>query len=288
MISSPPARRLNFGCGYDKRDGYLNVDMDPLCDPDVLITDNDLSELPRNWFEEVLAKDVLEHIPRVESPNVLLEWADLLVEGGTLRVQTSSIDGVASEIAKERSFRMQYGWTLCLFGTQAQAGDFHLTGFTNTTLKVHLLAAGFDVDRMWVESSWLLNADATKVTSWSRIVDESGDATDAEFVRAVYAQALDRQPSESELGYFLSELESGARSRRGVAKHLMSSPEHLFVTAANHGLERHRRTPLVVRALPYIPDALRPPLRKLNTTARTGAARARRAIGARNGQQLVR
>jgi hypothetical protein len=152
--------RLNFGCGYDKRADYLNVDSDPACAPDVLLVDNDLSMLAGEPFEEVLALDVLEHIPRTQTPSVLLEWADLLGDGGRLRVKTSSILGVARQLEHEPSFREQYGWTLCLFGTQAHPGDFHQTGFTEMTLRVHLLAAGFDVERIWLTDRWLLHADA--------------------------------------------------------------------------------------------------------------------------------
>lgn len=43
--------KLNIGCGYDKRDGYLNIDSDPACCPDILIIDNDLSGLPKGHFE---------------------------------------------------------------------------------------------------------------------------------------------------------------------------------------------------------------------------------------------
>jgi predicted SAM-dependent methyltransferase len=277
-------RRLNFGCGYDKRDGYLNVDMDPACEPDLLIVDNDTSSIPRNWFEEVVAMDVLEHIPRTATPAVLLEWADFLVTGGRLRVETSSIDGVAAQIKRDTTFRGQYGWTHCLFGTQAQEGDFHLTGFTKTTLKVHLLAAGFDVDRIWVEHGWLLNAEATKTSSWSRVADESADLGDVEFVQAAYAAAFRRVPTEFERDHFLAELAAG-RPRRDLLRHLMASPEHLFVTAAAIGLEREPQTPLAVRVRPYVPSAFVPPLRRLNTSARNAVLRGRRALGALNGRR---
>src|SRR5688500_11537597 len=79
-------RRLNFGCGFDKRDGYLNVDSHAGCDPDVLLVDNDLSVLADEPFDEILALDVLEHIPRTETLSILLKWADLLRPAGTLRL----------------------------------------------------------------------------------------------------------------------------------------------------------------------------------------------------------
>ena len=70
--------KLNYGCGFDKRLGYLNVDMDPACQPDLLIKSNDFSQLPKYHFEELLAKDVLEHIPRTQTLNALLEFSSLL------------------------------------------------------------------------------------------------------------------------------------------------------------------------------------------------------------------
>ena len=56
---TPLPRKLNVGCGYDKRPDYLNIDVDPACEPDVLIVDNDFSPIPTGYFDEVLAKDVL-------------------------------------------------------------------------------------------------------------------------------------------------------------------------------------------------------------------------------------
>jgi hypothetical protein len=42
--------KLNIGCGQDKREGYLNVDVDPVCAPDLLIVDGDYSAIPRLLF----------------------------------------------------------------------------------------------------------------------------------------------------------------------------------------------------------------------------------------------
>ncbi len=55
--------QINLGCGFDRRDGYLNVDSWPECSPDLLF---DLEQFP--WpFEtssvtRILACHVLEHL----------------------------------------------------------------------------------------------------------------------------------------------------------------------------------------------------------------------------------
>lgn len=55
--------KLHLGCGYNKKEGWLNVDKDPECCPDLV---QDLTYpnwgIPDNSVEEVLAEHILEHI----------------------------------------------------------------------------------------------------------------------------------------------------------------------------------------------------------------------------------
>ena len=55
--------KLNMGCGHNKRSGYVNVDMSPVCYPDVVC---DLETLPWPWednsVEAVLFNHSLEHL----------------------------------------------------------------------------------------------------------------------------------------------------------------------------------------------------------------------------------
>lgn len=281
MESADHPRRLNFGCGYDKRPGYLNVDMDPACQPDVLLADNDLRVLGHRSFDEVVAKDVLEHVPRVQTTDILLEWADLLVDGGVLKLQTSSLEGIAAHLVGNPSFREHYNWTHCLFGTQAQPGDFHLTGFTDMSLTVHLIASGYRVDRLWVSDRWLLNAEATKVHGWSDLADDQG-LDDDEFVRAMYEQVLFRAPDDGAVAYFRERSSSGSLDRRAALKHVYTSPERLFAIAERNGYEQAPATAggiTVARAVRHIPDSWKPALRSMRSSARSATWHGRRAIG---------
>ena len=55
--------KLNMGCGHNKREGYVNVDMSPVCNPDVVW---DLETLPWPWQDNsvdgVLFNHSLEHL----------------------------------------------------------------------------------------------------------------------------------------------------------------------------------------------------------------------------------
>lgn len=223
---------MNYGCGYDKRSGYLNVDMDPACAPDFLIKDLDLSALPQLHFEEVLAKDVLEHIPRNKSLAALLDFSSFLVTNGRLIVQTSSILHVAKHLENNPSFDSQFGWTICMFGNQAHPGDFHYTGFTETTLKVHLAAAGFEVIEQSLVEEWVFNFVCEKVFSWDELLTKS--LSNEGFLSEAYQIFFNRPLDEQGRIYFLKCLET--QPRRHVLREIASCPERLYVTARNLGL----------------------------------------------------
>ena len=55
--------KLNMGCGYNKQAGYVNVDVSPVCEPDVVY---DLESLPWPWetdsVDQILFNHSLEHL----------------------------------------------------------------------------------------------------------------------------------------------------------------------------------------------------------------------------------
>ena len=79
--------KLNLGCGNKKLEGWVNADMDILCNPDVVL---DLTKpLPFEdcSVDEVLLDNVLEHLPI--KINVLAEELRRIIkENGTLTIIT--------------------------------------------------------------------------------------------------------------------------------------------------------------------------------------------------------
>jgi len=159
--------RLNLGCGYDHRHGYLNVDINDFHSPDLVADVTDLNMLPADRYREILAQDVLEHLPRTVTVDVLLEWNRLLSVGGTLHLRLPSVVDlvVLLKAPENQSVEMQERLIQCLFGTQAYSEDTHLTTFTEPLLRHYLDEAGFAVVNWGLRDEWLFEVDAEKVRS---------------------------------------------------------------------------------------------------------------------------
>lgn len=61
----PEQNKLNMGCGFNKLDGYWNVDVEPKCNPDEVL-DLEVTPWPYedNFFEMMHASNILEHLGR--------------------------------------------------------------------------------------------------------------------------------------------------------------------------------------------------------------------------------
>jgi hypothetical protein len=155
-------RRVNLGCGFDHRPGYLNVDFQDFHHPDLVADVRDLSALPSSSFEEVLALDVLEHLERADIVPTLTEWCRILEPDGAVHIRTSDVIGLSRLMTRRDTVADHHHLIHSLFGTQAYKGDYHLAGFTDLTLIDHLFEAGLDRIRVARHHQWLLVADAQR------------------------------------------------------------------------------------------------------------------------------
>ena len=112
-------RKLNLGCGFDIRPGYLNVDFQEFHHPDLVADIRKLEMLPSEFYEEVLAQDCLEHFPRCDTKPALAEWSRLLKPGGVLKLRVPNLLGLLELFTWESKQTIDDQETLvqCLFGT---------------------------------------------------------------------------------------------------------------------------------------------------------------------------
>lgn len=173
--ASPPfdpglvPRRVNLGCGFDRRDGYLNVDFQSFHEPDLVADVRDLGMLPDGYYEEILAQDILEHLPRTEVLPTLQGWSRKLMPGGRLVLRVPDVLGLAKLLSRRPTLEDQETLLQNLFGTQAYTGDFHMFGFTEVVLRHYLALSGLEIVEIVHKDEWLFDATAVRVSGEPRL-----------------------------------------------------------------------------------------------------------------------
>lgn len=218
-------QKVNLGCGTDKKPGYLNIDLNPAHEPDLICDVSDLRALPSCYYSSLLAMDILEHIPRLKAKNTLREWNRVLKMDGLLELQVPNILGLFSLFRKRRNKTADAHERLLqsLFGTQADSGDFHYNGFTQVYIRALLAETGFDVETLQTRDGWLFHIVARKNADCR--VDEIFFLSDEEFISRVYREYLHRAPDAGGYTYYLNLIKSGI-AREAVVKAIKQSEEY--------------------------------------------------------------
>lgn len=220
------ALRLNVGCGFDHRPGYVNIDLHEEHEPDLVADATWLHPIADSSCTEVIAQDVLEHLPRAKGTTALYEWNRVLMPGGQLVLRIPSVLHLMGLLSDPRfsSVTEQQRLIQCLYGTQGYNGDFHLNGYTEVTLRHALADAGFEVGSIDIVDEWMFEVKACKA---SHVAPDTllRANSDKEFIEQAYRQLFERDADSEGRAYFLKVLQSGI-ARESILESLRCSPEY--------------------------------------------------------------
>ncbi len=131
MRSFANKAKINLGCGYDHRRGYLNVDVDPRVKPD-LVHDL-LKPLPfsDDSVAEIILQDVLEHFTKEQALLLLTYCSRVLQKGGSLTVRVPNVFSILKKYTNQPDLLM-----LFLYGDTTKNGTWgaHKYGYTTELL----------------------------------------------------------------------------------------------------------------------------------------------------------
>lgn len=138
--------KLNLGCGREKKEGFLNVDIVPEFQPDVLDDVTILTKINTNSADGILARDVIEHVSFLKIGPTLRNWCRVLKKGGKLVIQTPNIQTISQNII-ERIEDIEYVKMMIrrIYGGQEYETNYHFNSFTPQILKDLLEGSGFEV-----------------------------------------------------------------------------------------------------------------------------------------------
>ena len=220
------SRKLNIGCGFDVRPGYINIDLQEFHKPDIVASVMDLGIIPANFADELVASDLLEHIGRQKTLGVLSEWNRVIKVGGKLWLRTTYLPGLLQ--------RMRHEWFGDLashkalindcFSTQAYEGDFHFTAFTEKLMRFFIWAAGFEMTNLGVQDEWLFVVEAVKVKDLSFEDHIENIKPDGDFLEVLYRDILFREADGDGIASKIKLLSSGI-SRLEIVRGFLGSSE---------------------------------------------------------------
>jgi predicted SAM-dependent methyltransferase/tetratricopeptide (TPR) repeat protein len=136
-ILLPRPLALHLGCGQQRLEGFLNIDMIPSPAVDLLC---DSRRLPfaAGTVSRIETYHMIEHVPRHDFLEALFEWNRVLEEGGALILECPDFDATVREYVEGKKFRINN-----IFGLQRHPGDYHMFGYTFNDLTEILQDVGF-------------------------------------------------------------------------------------------------------------------------------------------------
>ncbi len=136
-------RKINLGCGFDYQSGYLNIDISAASVADFIQSAVKLN-LPHDYFEEILLKDVIEHLGFCKAYFTLADLYLLLKDKGTVKILTPDIEKAFSEYLRQNEPGNKENILCCIYGTE-EPGMSHKFCFPYDLLADMLKKSGFIV-----------------------------------------------------------------------------------------------------------------------------------------------
>lgn len=118
--------KLNLGCGASKIPGYLNVDVEDSCKPD-LVHDFTKAPLPfeSGVVDEVLLFHTIEHISKKYHSTIVNEIHRVLRPGGQFFCSFPEFRKCFANWERNAGGQKEF-WEATLFGRQLYPSDFHV------------------------------------------------------------------------------------------------------------------------------------------------------------------
>lgn len=144
-------RKINVGCGNNKIDGYINIDISSFHHPDLVYDIREGLPFPDNCAREILCFHTIEHIEEVFHSFILQEFFRVLVPEGLLLISYPEFIKVATNYINNH-LGMRDFWKKTIYGLQRAKGDYHVSLMNSDIFAELMQSVGF-VDVMYAEES---------------------------------------------------------------------------------------------------------------------------------------
>jgi len=134
--------KLNVGCYYLQLDDFINIDIQPTCNPDVILDMRNIKSLYQdNTISLILISQCLEHINEEEVPKLLRDFYEILRPGGQLIVEVPDCENLEEKLASGKIG--QHDYNVLKEGHKEVDFQGHWATFDKDKLGKLLYEAGF-------------------------------------------------------------------------------------------------------------------------------------------------
>jgi len=151
--------RLEVGAGDTPTPGYIHNDIRALPDIELVCDALKIAEHTDAKFSELKANHILEHFSWKDTVAVLINWRNLLQDGGRINIHVPNFSWqTKAHVSGELDDVDVVNY---VYGDQDHDGNYHMAAFTESLLETSLLKAGF-TDIVIEDIGMVLTATAVK------------------------------------------------------------------------------------------------------------------------------
>lgn len=134
--------RLNLGCGSNKIDDCMNVDINESNNPDIVFDIKLEFPLARGLFDEVYLFHTIEHIEKTHHRHIFLEVNRVLKEGGIFYLSYPEFAKICNNWLTNFQGKREF-WEATIYGRQLYPSDYHVAAMDSDNVKNELEICGF-------------------------------------------------------------------------------------------------------------------------------------------------
>jgi len=139
--------KLNLGCGNEKLEGYVNIDIVKTDATDLVVDAVTLKGCKENSVDEIVAYHLIEHLSYMDFQKALTTWYRILKPGGKLIIECPDLEKLCALFLKCNFSQRWESYSpgnpslaVHIFGNRGDGTiyDFHKSGYTKDFLSFML------------------------------------------------------------------------------------------------------------------------------------------------------
>lgn len=137
--------KLNLGCGLNKLEGYVNIDIDPEVKPDQVVDFRKGLPFDPETVDQIVMFHTIEHIEKIHWRNIFHLVHKVLKLDGVFYVTFPEFEEVAKRWIENHKGQRDF-WEATIYGRQLSDSDYHVALCSRNSIASQLKLIGFEIE----------------------------------------------------------------------------------------------------------------------------------------------